>query len=405
MKVASCSIICLENNYLREFVEYQKNIGFDTVFIYDHNTIEDPTDVIGDFIKSGFVKLISWKSHKVGPAVMEAFQDCLDNNRNEYDWILFCDIDEYLTLVKDNNVKEYLSRSVFNNVNIIKINWMNFDDNEELTYKNIPQHIRFTHPCNSDPLSFFENRHIKCFINCKAKNVEMIDYLHGGAHCPNRFIPNELFKNNKNFGFYNYKLVVVNNEGNLLNFFEQRRESKIRTINFNLAYLKHFRFKTIEEYCTNKIQKLTLLGYKSYNFNYINFCKYNTHTISKLNIFRKYNEKNFPDIKCLAIVNLSDIKILDIDIINSIEMYVFNCFNKIIVINDQNRKLSYLNTYVNMGIIEIINKKCSINEIENKYKNEYNFIISNNIDKIFNLKQHISIQHYISDYIKLNNNE
>ena len=86
-------------------------------------------------------------------------------------------------------------------------------------------------------------------------------------------------------------------------------------------------------------------------------------------------------------------------------MYVFNCFNKIIVINDQNRKLSYLNTYVNMGIIEIINKKCSISEIKNKYKNEYNFIISNDIDKIFNLKQHISIQHYISDYIKLNNNE
>ena len=37
MKVASCSIVRLENAYIREFVEHQQKIGFDKVFIYDHN--------------------------------------------------------------------------------------------------------------------------------------------------------------------------------------------------------------------------------------------------------------------------------------------------------------------------------------------------------------------------------
>ena len=58
-KVMLCCIAKMENVYIREFVKYYKDLGFDNICLYDNN---DPDgehfeDVIEDYIKSGFVIL------------------------------------------------------------------------------------------------------------------------------------------------------------------------------------------------------------------------------------------------------------------------------------------------------------------------------------------------------------
>lgn len=47
----------LENNYLREWVEWYKNLGFTNVIIYDNNDPDGERfeEVIDDYIKEGFV--------------------------------------------------------------------------------------------------------------------------------------------------------------------------------------------------------------------------------------------------------------------------------------------------------------------------------------------------------------
>ena len=65
-KVLLCCIGKMENNYIREYVEHYKSIGFDNICLYDNN---DPDgehfeDVIGDYIDSGFVILKDVRGQK-----------------------------------------------------------------------------------------------------------------------------------------------------------------------------------------------------------------------------------------------------------------------------------------------------------------------------------------------------
>jgi hypothetical protein len=280
MKVASCSIVRLENSYIREFVEHQKNIGFDKVFIYDHNLPDGERldEVIYDYIQSGFVAVIDFREgHKMGPAVMEAFQHCWDNYHEDFDWILFCDNDEFLTFTQDKNVKEYLNRDNISTANIIKINWLCYDDNDLLYYENKPLNERFTRLCCYDtdnPYGFIENLHIKSFINCKTKNV---DWINGCAHSP------KIFNRNK-FLLYD---KIINGVGEICKAEDQSKLSKIFNPNFDLVYLKHFRMKTIEEYVTNKINKLSKYGYSNVYFDDKLFFKYNKKSVKKMVLYKK----------------------------------------------------------------------------------------------------------------------
>lgn len=53
-KIALCCIAKMENDYIRFFVEYYKNLHFDKIFIYDNNDIDGEKfeDVINDYIQS-----------------------------------------------------------------------------------------------------------------------------------------------------------------------------------------------------------------------------------------------------------------------------------------------------------------------------------------------------------------
>ena len=59
MKTLVCGIAKLENDYIREWVEHYKKIGFTNVVLYDNNDPDGERfeDVIGDYIESGFVIL------------------------------------------------------------------------------------------------------------------------------------------------------------------------------------------------------------------------------------------------------------------------------------------------------------------------------------------------------------
>ena len=61
MKVGLIVIASNENLYLRDFVEYYKTIGVDQIILGDNSPENGdyPQLVIGDYIKSGFVKYIN----------------------------------------------------------------------------------------------------------------------------------------------------------------------------------------------------------------------------------------------------------------------------------------------------------------------------------------------------------
>ena len=140
MKVATCTICRLENIYIKEFVDHYKALGVDHMYIYDNNlpNTENISDVLQSYIDNDFVTVVNYQDQEkypMGDALISAFTDCWENNKNDYDWILFLDNDEFLILQNDSNIKEYLGRECFNNIDVIRINWLCYDDNNFIYYQ------------------------------------------------------------------------------------------------------------------------------------------------------------------------------------------------------------------------------------------------------------------------------
>lgn len=67
---------------------------------------------------------------------MEAFNHCYQKNKNNYDWFIYYDMDEFIHLKNYNNIKKYLSRPYFSKCNIIYLNHILHTDNNQIYYKN-----------------------------------------------------------------------------------------------------------------------------------------------------------------------------------------------------------------------------------------------------------------------------
>lgn len=273
MRTAVCCIIKNENRYLKEFVEYYKNLGFTNIILYDNNYSngEDIHDVINDYIESGFVIQIDIKDKE--KMQFDSYNSCLKNFGQLYDWIAFLDCDEYLCLNNVKTIDEYLI-SFDNNVDCVCINWMMMTANNMIDNDGRKLIERFTKA--ADKFSYFPsyeniyvNSHIKSIIKC----------------------PNDAVFKNPHFAFNckNY----ANADGEIINEYMPNWNINNK-IFWDNAYIKHFSSKTINEYLNNKIPK----GFadavnKLYTYNEISdLCKrffwYNKHTPEKDEIVKKY---------------------------------------------------------------------------------------------------------------------
>lgn len=267
LKTCLCTIGKKENLYASEFVEHYKKIGYDKIFIYDNNNVGDEKfeDVLSKQISNKFVEIINYRGYrgKRQSPQSDAFIDCYEKNKNNYDWLSFFDFDEFLELNKSRNIKEYLSNKKFKKCANIKINWLMFSDNNLLYYENISLQKRFTTPLYND----YANIIIKSTVrgNLKFNYWRSMSNPHSSS---------------------NY-LRACNSLGNIADsttFYSTPTHHEY-------SYLKHYPTKTIEEYC-NKIKKgradlLIKLDNKTLE-NYFNyFFERNKKTKNKIEYFKK----------------------------------------------------------------------------------------------------------------------
>lgn len=223
-KVALCCMGKCENLYIREWVEYYHDLGFDKIYIYDNNDIEGEKfdDVIKDFIDMNYCEIIDYRGKTC--CQEEAYHDCYTKHKNEYDWIAVFDIDEFLTLRKHNNIHEFLNDKQFYNYQVIHINWMCFGDNEMLDFDGRKCQDRFVTPLPYNIRRFKdfpENNHIKSIVRGNLKHLSW-RYI---THTP--------------WCYYR----CCNPQG-----IECSVRSPYNPYNFDVAYLKHYYTKTIGEW-------------------------------------------------------------------------------------------------------------------------------------------------------------
>ena len=190
-----------------------------------------------------------------------------------YDWVAYFDIDEFL-IVENNDIQKFLSQSIYNKFDGVAVNWQQYDDNNIVKVTDSYDCLnRFTHIYEESDNKYSTYKCSKRILKTN-KNLN-INSSHGALSEASMKEYNQVGTNN---------IKICNTEGKEIE----------NTIYFNNwtwsgAYLKHFRFKTIEEYITNKIKRgyptLYKNGGKDINLN--DFFSSNKVTLDKLRLAAK----------------------------------------------------------------------------------------------------------------------
>lgn len=239
MKTLLCCIGRRENQYIREYVEYYKGIGFTHICIYDNNYDGEEyfEDVIGDYVEEGYVTIIDFRNRKV--CQMAAYDDCYAKFGNEYDWIAFFDCDEFLTFAKPEitSIEQAMSNPAYEGFDIVNVNWMLYTDNGLIENDGRPVLERFT-----EPMLPFDK------TPSPASNVVMNDctkpLIRGGLDDIKFRVENSLKREKK----------CCNSVGEKMQW-----KHGSCPFNYDYMYLKHFSCKTAEEYI-EKVKR----GYPNY---------------------------------------------------------------------------------------------------------------------------------------------
>ena len=257
--VALCTMGRNENLYINEFVNHYLSLGVDTLFLYDDN-IEEKDKFINVLPKKDSIVIKYTKDYNI-KGQHEAFNHCYSTYKNDFDWFIMIDMDEYLVIKNNDTLKGYLTDHVFDKCDFIKLHWRIPSDNNLLHYENKSLFERFKRP-------YYTSNHIKSIIRGHINNL--VYWIHSPKISPDRNVTCD-----------NIGRILVKKK---LNF------QSIMHINTDRAYFVHFFFKSTEEYI-NKYKR----GYKNWphlnmDGRIKNYFKNNKLTIEKVEMFEKaYN--------------------------------------------------------------------------------------------------------------------
>ena len=174
IKLCICTLGKEENKYIREFVEFYENHGIDKIFLYDNNDIDGEKfeEVIKDYVDKGFVQILNWRGTRKTQFII--LDDCYRRNNNNYDWLFFYDIDEYIHLKNYTNIKNFLNEKKFENCLKIYLNWVIHTDNNLIYYDNRSLHERFPdiEPNAKKNIKGVEHR-VKCILRGHNNNNDI----------------------------------------------------------------------------------------------------------------------------------------------------------------------------------------------------------------------------------------
>lgn len=214
MRVAIIAIAKNEQLYLQEWLDYHLQLGFDTIIVADN----DDTLLLSGFSSEN---VIIEDYTGIDKVQSKAYTELFEKYKDDYDWIAFFDIDEFLVL-DGCTLKEFLSEF---DADEVKLNCMHFTDGDELDVVDGDYSVfrRFVYAADSPDL----NRFSKAFINCRIKASFKAIYGHG---------------------IYDKGVNAVDVLGNKILPCDRKTRNKL----FVKGWFNHYPTKTIGEYIRQK---------------------------------------------------------------------------------------------------------------------------------------------------------
>ncbi|MCP1231151.1 glycosyltransferase family 2 protein [Acetobacter indonesiensis] len=160
-KIAVCVVVKNEENRIKEWISYYLSMGFDTIFVYDNNS-SDKTESIVKKIGNLFdVRYKKWDRNDFYYQ-MDAYNDCIKTQRENFRWIAFLDSDEFIVPYGEHCIKKFLSR--YEEFSGVVINWAMFGSSGFISPPSGLVIENFVWRSNSQ---FYNAKHVKSIINPK----------------------------------------------------------------------------------------------------------------------------------------------------------------------------------------------------------------------------------------------
>lgn len=248
MKTALVCIAKNEDNYIGEWIKYHTKLGFDYIYVYQNDWRYQGN-------KSQFNN-VHWLEFDGEAKQLESYQNFINHHFNEYDWIAFFDVDEFLCFKNNDNVKTFLTE--FDNYKAVGINWRLFGNNALTNVLNNNYSLinRFT------MAEYIQNKHIKTILHAKKINTHI---QFANAHCIKNSLTQDFTINTKKTSYI---------------------YGPFNTDFDNNVQINHYYSKTLEEYINNKHKRGRVdIPYAEY----IN----NTYDIQK---FSEHNKNDIEDL-------------------------------------------------------------------------------------------------------------
>ena len=258
-----CCICKNELSYIREFVEYHLNLGFDKIVIGDNNDVdgEDYNRILDEYIRDGRVVIVDLRG-KV--AVQKEFYNMIIE-KADYSWCAFIDCDEFITFsekTKFRNIKDFLR--AYHTVQAFGLNWKVYGDNGNTYHGEGNVVDRFPNPMPYDfkfHYPFPENFHIKTILNKRAGYPKFMLSPHKVEAIPYHS-PNGTPIGNSNFN---------------------------QNLDYDVLFIRHFYTKSLEEWVGKKMNKgyadCVIRGKESYPIK--DYFIYNDMTEEKMEFLTK----------------------------------------------------------------------------------------------------------------------
>ena len=133
-KITLVTIAHKDELYVQEWIDYNLKLGFDDIHIFQNNwRWENPKP--NDKVHLHEYDGQSYKSDEpiwVRNIQAKCFTDFARKYYNEYEWVAFFDIDEFLVLKKTNNIKDFIKD--YDRHDCVIINWAMFGDSGLTTF-------------------------------------------------------------------------------------------------------------------------------------------------------------------------------------------------------------------------------------------------------------------------------
>lgn len=238
--VAICAVARNEDLYIAEWVRYYRKLGASHIYIYDNN--DEDTPVLRQLASEKDVTVIPLH----GQSALErigyqggAYADAYKRFGEQYAWMGFFDIDEFVEIDNGVSLPDFLDGPSFDGVTVVHLHWRYYGDGGRAKYSPEPLAVRFPDPAPED---------VKYADALKPENRYVKSIVRTGYDCVN-------FRDVHAPWFYGAACRTPSGQ------FEYVDRSTA-PVDLKGARVRHYGTKTIEEYIRRRIGRRRATGLK-----------------------------------------------------------------------------------------------------------------------------------------------